>query len=115
MSGDVPLSTRLAVRARRWKRKYLKIRYGNLYREASAILFRHDPIGIAFDNENTGEYDTEVGTILPRLAHCQSPVEVRRIVFEEFCKWFTPEVAGKETNYDEIAEELWALWSKNRG
>jgi hypothetical protein len=58
----------LEVRARRWKRKYLKIRYGKLFEEASSILFRHDPIGIAFDNENTDEYEAEVGTILPRLA-----------------------------------------------
>jgi hypothetical protein len=97
MKGDVPLSTQFEVRTRRWKRKYLRIRYGDLFREASATLFRHDPIGIAFDNENTDEYDAKVGTILPRLVRCHSPVEVRRIVFEEFCRWFTPEVAGEET------------------
>jgi hypothetical protein len=76
-------------------------------------LFGHDPIGIAFDNENSDEYDAEVGTILPRLACCHSPTDVRQLVFEEFCKWFTPEVAGAEANYDVIAKELWSLWSKN--
>lgn len=114
MNGDTPSSTRLMVRAQRWKRKYLKIRYGNLFREASAILFRHDPIGIAFENENTDEYDPEIGTILPRLASCHSHMEARRVVFEEFCRWFTPEVAGDELNYDGIAKDLWALWCKDR-
>jgi hypothetical protein len=35
-----------------------------LFDSVSALLFRHDPIGIAFDNENTDEYDPETGTIL---------------------------------------------------
>ena len=110
----MPFSTGLEVRARRWKRKYLKIRYGRLFEDASAILFRHDPIGIAFENENPDEYDAEIGTILPRLSRCHSPIEARRVVFEEFCRWFTPGVAGEETNYDGIAEDLWSLWSKNQ-
>ncbi len=77
-------------------------------------MFRHDPIGITFDNECIDEYDAEAGTILPRLARCRSQIEARRIVFEEFCKWFTPEIAGNEDRYARIAEDLWALWSKNR-
>jgi hypothetical protein len=43
----------------------LKAEYGQLVDSMSALLFRHDPIGIAFDNENTDEYDPETGTILP--------------------------------------------------
>lgn len=73
------------------------------------ILFRHDPIGISSE-DNTDEYDPEVGTILPRMSRCASADEVRSVVFEEFQKWFTPEVAGEEMRYDTIAKELWALW-----
>ncbi len=77
------------------------------------ILFRHDPIGVSFD-DNTDEYDSEVGTILPRMSRCASADEVRHVVFDEFQKWFTPEVAGDEMKYDAIARELWALWSAGR-
>ncbi len=35
----------------------------------AAIFFRHDPIGIVFEEyQNFDEYDPEVLTILPRLA-----------------------------------------------
>jgi hypothetical protein len=43
------------------ERRQLKAEYGQLVDSMSALLFRHDPIGIAFDNENTAE----TGTILP--------------------------------------------------
>jgi hypothetical protein len=91
------------------RRKRLKNEYGELFDQTSAILFRHDPIGINFE-ENADEYDPEVGTILPRLGACASAIEVRHVVFEEFCKWFDLENDGDETSYGAIAEELWALW-----
>jgi hypothetical protein len=87
--------------------------FGGLFQEASSILFKHDPIGINFE-ENTDEYDPEAGTILPRLSGCGSALEVQQIVFEEFCRWFGRETAGDETRYGTIAEELWALWSKRQ-
>jgi hypothetical protein len=89
-------------------------KYPKFFDEASALLFRCDPIGINFE-DNTDEYDPEVGTILPRLSGCHSPSEVRRVVFEEFCRWFGSETAGDEMRYDAIAEELWLLWSERHG
>jgi hypothetical protein len=66
------------------RRKRLKQEYGELFDQTSAILFRHDPIGINFE-DNTGEYDPEAGTILPRLAACafsdrSSPHRLRRVL-----------------------------------
>jgi hypothetical protein len=95
------------------RRNRLRQEYGELFDRTSAILFRHDPIGINFE-ENADEYDPEVGSILPRLAACASATEVRHVVFEEFCNWFDPENAGDETTYNAIAEELWALWSASK-
>lgn len=92
----------------------VKLRYKKLFDEVSALLFRYDPIGINFEN-NTDEYDPEVGTILPRMSGCHSPLQVRRVVFEEFCRWFGPETARDELSYDAIAKELWLLWSGYRG
>ena len=92
------------------RRKELRREYGELFDRMSAIFFRHDPIGINFE-DNTDEYDPEVGTILPRLAACGSAIEVRRVVFEEFCTWFGRETVGDEGKYVGIAEEVWVLWS----
>jgi hypothetical protein len=113
MSGGWPLSTRIKTRLSRWRRSYVKRRYADLFNEASAVLFRYDPIGINFE-DNTDEYDPEVSTILPRLSRCHSSTDARKVVFEEFCKWFGPETAGDEIRYDAIATELWLLWSAHR-
>jgi hypothetical protein len=64
--------------------------------------------------DNTDEYDPEVGTILPRLAQCYSSSDVRRGVFEEFSKWFGPETAGDEMKYDDVAIDIWTLWCAYR-
>jgi hypothetical protein len=62
----------------REERKALSGTYKRLFTEVSAILFRHDPIGINFEG-NTDEYDPEAGTILPRLrpdSHAAIAVEI---------------------------------------
>src|SRR5271155_4610832 len=111
MNDRWPLSTRIKTRLSRWRRSYVKRRYATLFDDASALLFRHDPIGINCE-DNTDEYDPEVGTILPRLSRCHSYAAVRGVVFEEFCKWFGPETAGDEMRYDSVASELWELWTR---
>ena len=94
------------------ERRQLKVMYGALFDDVAALLFRHDPIGISFDNENTDEYEPEVGTILPRLRTCNSVDDVRRVVRQEFVRWFSPETAGQETAYTTIAAEIWDLWQR---
>lgn len=93
-------------------RRRLKREYGELFEAMSATLFRHDPISINFGN-NKDEYDSEAGTILPRLKVCRSAEEVREVVHEEFVRWFSPEDAGSEERYDQIAKEIWVLWQKS--
>jgi hypothetical protein len=92
------------------ERKQLKSEYGELFDALSRILYSADPIGIAFDNPNTDEYDPEAGTILPRLKVCTSDDDVLRVVHEEFVRWFDPETAGAMRNYRKIANEIWQLW-----
>jgi len=81
------------------------------HRKQFAILFRHDPMGINFE-DNTDEYDPEVGTILPRLRDCRSPEQVRRVTHEEFLRWFGGGV-GDEQKYGAIAQEIWDAWRKS--
>jgi hypothetical protein len=90
-------------------RRRLKQEYGQLFDSVSALLFRHDPIGINFE-ENTDEYDLEAETILPRLRKCTSELDVLRAVHEEFVRWFEVETAGPLEKYAEIAKDIWDLW-----
>ncbi|MGH9628224.1 MAG: hypothetical protein ACRD7E_07780 [Bryobacteraceae bacterium] len=73
--------------------------------EISAIIFRHDPIGINFE-ENTDEYDAEAGTILTRLRSDMSLEEATAIVHEEFIRWFSREDAGPREKYSPLAAEI---------
>ena|SRR5579872_92563 len=96
------------------ERRQLKAEYGQLFDAVSALLFRHDPIGIAFDNEIADEYDPETGTILPRLHTCKSSTDVLLVMHEEFCRWFGSDTAGSAERYTQIADEIWQLWRAHR-
>lgn len=95
------------------ERRQLRDEYGKLFEAISGLLFRADPIGISFDNENLDEYDPEVGTILPRLRNCASADDVLRVVHEEFVRWFDADNAGPRERYQPIAAEIWQLWQQS--
>ena|ERR1700758_1444567 len=95
-------------------RRRLKEEYGQLFDSVSALLFRHDPIGINFQ-ENTDEYDLEAETILPRLRTCESQPDVVRVVHEEFVRWFDAGTAGPPEKYAEVATGIWDLWQAYLG
>lgn len=96
------------------ERKRIKATYGALFDQTVELLFRHDPIHINFET-NSDEYESEARTILPHLQSCKSPHDVRRVVHAEFVKWFEADIAGVESSYSEIAEELWRLWQNFLG
>ena len=105
------------VRLHREERKRLSSSYKLLLNEISAILFRHDPIGINF-RDNTDEYDPEAGTILPRLRPDLSAEEATAIVHEEFVRWFEPETTGWQERYSAIGAEIltaYQKWAKSVG
>jgi hypothetical protein len=91
------------------ERRRLRNEYGQLYQDLAQLLFRHDPIGINFEN-NTDEYEPEVGTILPRLRACKSEGDVLQVVHEEFARWFGQATAGAKESYAKVATETWQLW-----
>jgi hypothetical protein len=95
------------------ERRRLRAEYGDLFDAVAALLFRHDPVGINFD-ENTDEYEPEAGTILPRLRNCESARDVQRVLHDEFVRWFDPVTAGPTERYSEIAAEIWRLWQQHR-
>ena len=93
------------------ERRLLKAEYGRFFEEICALLFRHDPIGINFET-NEDEYEPEAGTILPRLRICRSVDDVRRVVHEEFVRWFDADTAGPQEHYARIAAEMWECWQR---
>lgn len=73
-----------------------------------------DPIGINYET-NTDEYESEVGTILPRLTSAWSVEDVHNIVYEEFVRWFGEEEAGPKDTYGPASAHIWLLWSSISG
>ena len=85
--------------------------YQNLHRGLMALLYRHDPLGLAAAGAPKDEYEPEVSTIIPRLKDANSAEDVRRIVHEEFLHWFDgEETAGPESAYNGIAQEIWTTF-----
>jgi hypothetical protein len=78
------------------ERRRLRAEYGELFDTTAKLLFRHDPIGISFDQDTEDEYESEAGTILPRLHTCRSAADVVKVIHEEFVRWFDPIIAGPE-------------------
>lgn len=89
-------------------RKQLKEKYRELYSEVEAILFKHDLMGINFE-DNTDEYSLEVDTILPRLQEAKNKENVALIIYEEFNRWFDEDLAKDKNNpkYMAMATEVW--------
>jgi hypothetical protein len=94
----------------RRRRAALKTQDQRLFAELAAVFFEVDPAGINFD-DNTDEYEPEVGTTLPRLGTARSARDVERILREEFDHWL-------EGSYDRkriavLAERVWQIWSSS--
>ncbi|MGA9497008.1 MAG: hypothetical protein WBV41_14210, partial [Terriglobales bacterium] len=69
------------------------------------------PMGLAAAGCPEDEYGPEVSTIIPRLKDAKSPEDVRRIVHEEFLRWFGgKKTAGPESAYSGIARDIWATF-----
>ena len=102
-------------RIRRSRRRRDRVRASDpaLFDEISSILFAEDPVGINFE-DNTDEYDAEAGTIIPRLASCESLDECQTIVHQEFVDWFTAEVAGDRERYLPVAQRIWSAWLRHQ-
>src|SRR3954469_11522759 len=80
-------------------------RHERLIAGLEALLYRHDPIGIAF-GDNPDEYSPEAGTIAPRVSDAGSVEDIVFVVHEEFVRWFDEDTAGPASRYRAIAEEI---------
>jgi hypothetical protein len=106
------------------ERNDLRQQYPIMYDAVMEVLFRHDPMRIKEPFRRAGledvfevpmdEYEPETQTILPRLEEAHSALELRKIVHEEFIRWFDPHLAKEEENYTQVAEAIWSLYLRNR-
>lgn len=67
----------------------LKEKYGRTFDEVNRIMFKYDPMGMNF-GDNEDEYEPEVGTILPRLRSGMTDEECLVAIAEELAHWFDP-------------------------
>ena len=85
--------------------------YLALHAEISAVLFRHDPVGVNFES-NTDEYETEAQWILVRPSEASGAVDVRRTAGEVFDHWFTG-VRPNTGSLNAAADEIWGIWTSS--
>lgn len=92
----------------------LRLQYQSSYRGLSELLYRHDPVGLRAAGAPKEEYESEVSAIIPKLEDATGPDDVRRIVHQEFLRWFGDEqTAGPESAYNAIACEIWERFLKH--
>lgn len=79
------------------------------YSQLKIIVNKVDPIGLLSMGAPTNEYDQEIKSILNRLKGGQTEQEIRKIVFEEFIKWFGEEtIKGREDLLNQVAENIYS-------
>lgn len=91
------------------EREQVKQRYEGIFDRIAEILFRHDPMGINFE-DNTDEYESEVSTILPHLESVSFEQETLGVTHQEFGRWFGEDLAGSKSRYKDAAAEIWSAW-----
>lgn len=125
MNSVENLKTKQSKNSVREARRKIKEQYGSLYDQVTEILYRHDPAHLAMCGVPTDEYAGEANKILPQLKNAKSALEARKIIYDVFDHSFNygcsgtdlskivkicDDEAGVETDYQLIAEEVWAAW-----
>jgi len=96
------------------ERKRLIKEYRTLADGVSSILFRMDPVGIAFDNPHRDEYATEASMIARFLPEAKDSEDLEGAVREVFRRQFGEPLLGPSSQYREIAVEIWRFASEVR-
>ena len=121
------IKTELSKNNVREFRRKIKEQYGSFYNQVTEIFNRHDPIALIKCGAPSDEYGYEISRILAQLKNAESVLEARKIIYDVFDQSFnygysasdlskstklSEDFAGTETDYQLIAEEVWAVWEK---
>jgi hypothetical protein len=82
-------------------------RYAALVAAVARAIDEADPIRLLAIGAPADEYGPEIGTIVPRVSKAADCAEVRRIIHEEFVRWFRSPTAGPEDAYELLAQRVW--------
>jgi hypothetical protein len=96
------------------ERKHLVKEYKTLVDGMTSILFRLDPVGIAFENPHRDEYASEAALIARLLPEAKDPEQFERSVRDVFLRQFGEPLPGPETQYREVAREMWRFAAEVR-
>jgi hypothetical protein len=88
-------------------RRLERAKYETLAAAVGRAIDEADPIGLLGMGCPGDEYSPEIGTIVPRVSKASSAGEVRRILHEEFVRWFGEGTAGSEEAYEQPALRIW--------
>jgi alkylation response protein AidB-like acyl-CoA dehydrogenase len=104
----------------------LRWEQGAAFWEVFELISRADPEGLLGMGCPPNEYVSEARTIHARRSEARSAQEVRRIVEEEFRRWFGTaygedggvsidedyQISNRDTDLDALAAAIWRVWSR---
>jgi len=96
------------------ERKHLIKEYKTLVDGITSILFRLDPVGIAFENPHRDEYASEAAMIARFLPEARDSEHLEKAVREVFLRQFGEPLPGAVTRYRDVALEIWRFTSEVR-
>src|SRR2546423_8663427 len=104
----------MADRPKDAERKRLIKEYKTLVEGITSILFRLDPVGIAFENPHRDEYADEAAMIARFLPEANDSQHLERAIRDVFVRQFGDPLPGPATQYHDIASEIWRFTAEVR-
>ena len=96
------------------ERKHLIKEYKSLVDGITSILFRMDPVGIAFENPHRDEYASEAAMIARFVPEAKDAEHLEKAVREVFLRQFGEPLPGPVTQYRDLALAIWRFTSEVR-
>jgi hypothetical protein len=86
---------------------------GETFEWLLAVVEYVDPMGYGLKGFGRPYlYENQVETIIPRLFEARSSVEARRIVWEEFIRWFGCEKDMRLDVFQHLGDAVWQVWQE---
>jgi hypothetical protein len=104
----------MADRPNEAERKHPIKEYKTLVEGITSILFRLDPVGIAFENPHRDEYASEAAMIARLLPDVKSSEDAEKAVRGVFLQQFGEPLPGAATEYRNVTLEIWRFTSEVR-
>ncbi len=104
----------MADRPNEAERKHLIKEYKTLVGGITSILFRLDPVGIAFENPHRDEYASEAAMIARFLPEAKDAEHLERAIHDVFVSQFGDPLPGPTSQYRDVALEIWRFTSEVR-